>query len=64
MVHNRACPVCGKIVEWTKGELKEFETYSGIKVKARELSLICPEHGEFEPRVHERLRQKFKEIRL
>ena len=57
MTHNRECPQCGLVVEWTKGSLEEFETYSGIKVQARRCKLICPEHGEFEPRAHERLRE-------
>ena len=64
MVHNRACPVCGKIVEWTKGEKVLKTMPNGETVGVYHPKLICPEHGEFEPRVHERLRQKLKEIGL
>jgi len=62
MVHNRECPKCGKIVPWTKGKLKTYEMYNGTKVKAKECTLVCPEHGLFEPRAHERLREYWGKV--
>ena len=62
MVHNRACPICGKIVEWTRGE-KVTTTVRGLgEITSHKMHLICPEHGEFEPRVHEKLRHAFRRI--
>jgi hypothetical protein len=61
MVHNRECPKCGKIVEWTRGE--EFTTMiHGKEVKGYRALLICPEHGEFEPRAHEKLAEALERV--
>lgn len=54
MTHNRECPKCGKIIPWTKG--KELRvSILGKVVVSHEMHLICPEHGEFEPRVNTKL---------
>jgi len=55
MAHNRECPKCGLIVEWTRGKQVKHTMYSGEEITAYKMHLICPEHGEFEPRVHEQL---------
>jgi len=57
MVHNRECPECGLIVEWTWGEKTMKEMPNGEIVGVYHPKLFCPEHGEFEPRAHERLRE-------
>ena len=56
MTHTIACPKCGKIVPWTKGKKREHERF-GTKIISYDMLLICPKHGEFEPRAHERLRE-------
>jgi len=61
MTHNRACPVCEKIVEWTKGEKETHQMPSG-EITAYKMLLICPEHGEFEPRAHEKLNAAFGRV--
>lgn len=53
--HNRECPKCGLIVEWTRGQKVKKVMPNGETVTAYTVLLICPEHGEFEPRSHERL---------
>jgi len=55
MTHNRECPECEKIIPWTFGE-------PNGKYGGRPAKLICTVHGEFEPRAHEKLRQKFREV--
>jgi len=62
MTHNRACPVCSKIVEWTKGEKKTHTMYSGDEITSYSMHLICPEHGEFEPRAHEQLNRDLSSV--
>jgi hypothetical protein len=47
MTHARACPKCGKIVEWTLDEPIEKMMPNGEVVPVRHARLICPEHGEF-----------------
>ena len=49
MTHTRACPKCGKVVPWTKGDKSKH----GYHMK-----LICPEHGEFRNRAEEKLRER------
>lgn len=58
MTHNRECPKCGRIVDWTKGKKREHERF-GTKITYYDVLLICPEHGEFEPRAHAKLRSMF-----
>ena len=61
MAHNRECPKCGLIVDWTRGEQVTHRIRDGSpegkEITAYSMHLICPEHGEFEPRAHERLRE-------
>ena len=47
MTHTRACPKCGKIVEWTFEEPIEKMMPNGEFVTVRPAKLICPVHGEF-----------------
>jgi len=61
MIHNRACPTCGFIVQWTRGKQVTHKMYSG-EVTAYEMHLICPEHGEFEPRAHEKLNTQLTRV--
>jgi hypothetical protein len=61
MTHNRACPECGLIVEWTKGEQVKHQMPSG-EITAYLMLLICPEHGEFEPRAHARLNAELSRV--
>lgn len=62
MVHNRACPICGKVVSWTMGKLQEKTMPDGSIAGCRSMRLICPKHGEFEPRVHERLDRELTRV--
>jgi len=48
MTHVRACPECGVIVEWTKGEPELKTLPNGKEVYVTPLSLSCPEHGPFD----------------
>lgn len=48
MGHVRACPECGKIVEWTRGKPKSTTLPNGEIVDVIPLSLECPEHGPFD----------------
>lgn len=49
MGHVKACPECGKIVEWTRGEPRTVTTVSGKVIEGVvPLSLVCPEHGPFD----------------
>ena len=58
MTHTRACPVCDKIVHWTRGKTRKHTLRSGVIVESYDALLICPEHGEFEPRAHEQLNKQ------
>lgn len=60
--HTRACPTCGKIVPWTKGKEVRHTMYNGETLTAYEMLLICPEHGEFEPRVREQLNRELTRV--
>jgi len=57
MTHTRACPKCRKIIPWTFGEPEG-------KHKTKPAKLICPEHGEFEPRAHEQLEKKLDTLNI
>ena len=59
--HNRACPKCGKIVEWTRGKKHVHERF-GSKIVSYSMHLICHEHGEFEPRAHEQLNKDLSRV--
>ena len=49
MTHTRACPVCGVIVEWTRGEPRTVTTVAGTVIHGVvRLSLSCLEHGPFD----------------
>ncbi len=48
MGHVRACPECGVIVEWSKGELEPHTLPSGKVIHSRRCWLECPEHGPFD----------------
>ena len=61
MTHNRECPTCGLVVEWTKGKKREHE-HMGNMIVSYDMLLICPEHGEFEPRVHEKLNRELSRV--
>jgi len=61
MTHNRECPKCGLIVEWTRGEQVKHQTPSG-EITAYKMLLICPEHGEFEPRAHAKLNEAWARV--
>ena len=61
MTHNRECPECGLIVEWTRGKQVKHMMPSG-EITAYEMHLICPEHGEFEPRAHEQLTRAINQV--
>ena len=62
MTHNRECPKCGLIVEWTRGE-KVTHVVRGIgEITAYKMHLICPEHGEFEPRAHAKLNEAWARV--
>ena len=62
MTHNRECPQCGLIVDWTKGKKKKHTMFTGEVIEAHEMHLICPEHGEFEPRAHEQLNRDLTRV--
>ena len=58
-MHNRECPKCGLVIEWTKGKKREHERF-GTKIVSYDMLLICPEHGEFEPNSHALLKERLK----
>ena len=62
MTHTRACPVCGKIVPWTRGKTRKHTLRSGVIVGSYDALLICPEHGGFEPRAHEQLNKQLTRV--
>lgn len=62
MTHNRECPKCGKIVPWTRGKPEMKTMPNGSKARCTPMYLICPEHGEFEPRAHEQLRRDLARV--
>jgi len=62
MTHNRECPKCGLIVEWTRGKKVKHTMPTGAIITAHEMLLICPEHGEFEPRAHEKLNRELSRV--
>ena len=45
--HPRACPECGKIIEWTKTPKRKTLPNSET-VTVQQYSLECPEHGPFD----------------
>ena len=63
MTHNRECPKCGLIVEWTKTPARK-EMPNGEMVTVQLCSLECPEHGEFEPRAHEQLNRNLSRVMM
>ena len=48
MTHVRACPKCGVIVEWSKGEPEPTTMLNGKVIMSRPCWLECPEHGKFD----------------
>ena len=48
MTHARACPVCGLVVEWTRGEKVPATMPDGSIAMVTPMSLSCPEHGPFD----------------
>ena len=64
MIHNKECPKCGTIGDWNRlprekkimpnGEEISYHPINGVK---------CPKCGLlFEPRSHDALRKKMKEV--